>query len=309
MTGFRTKFMLGVALVAMAVPGTAQNRRAQAGPATIGFGQTLQGQIAGAANGQCPTPDPRVKAYQFTVEAGTRVEVTMQADDFDTLVEIGKMDGCTYTMLASNDDGSGEEDGLNSRLIATLREAGTYVIHAKALADDGAGQFSVALNRLPPPAAPPTPIALTLGQEVASALTATDALIPSEYESEDISESGRPYHLYALTGRAGEEYLIKMDSDEFDAYLEAGSMSPLGYSVSASNDDGGGEEDGLNSRLRVKFQTDGTIVIRASPLGNDTGKYTLSADVAPPEEAVDAAAAAADAAAAAADAMEAPHEH
>lgn len=290
--------MLGVALVAMAMPAAAQNRGRQTGPAPINFGQSVQGDIAGAANGQCAAPDPRVKAYQFTVEADTRVEVTMQADDFDTLVEIGKMDGCTYTMLASNDDGSGEDDGLNSRLIATLREAGTYVIHAKALADDGAGRFTLALNRMPPPAAPPTPIALTLGQEVASALTATDAVIPSEYESEDISESGRPYHLYALTGRAGEEYLIKMDSDEFDSFVEAGSMSPLGYSVSESNDDGGGEEDGLNSRLRVKFQTDGTIIVRASPLGNATGKYTISADVAPPEDAVAAAAA-----------MEEPHEH
>lgn len=300
---------MGIAMIAIAIPAAAQNRGRSAAPATIGFGQTVSGEIAAPRDGQCAAPDPRVRVYNFTAEANTRLEVTMRADDFDTLVEIGKMDGCTYTMLASNDDGNGEDDGLNSRLTVTLREAGTYVIHAKALAPDGAGPFSVALNRLPPTPPPPAPIPLTLGQTAQGSLTMNDAIISdtASYDSPygdygdtptvDISESGRPYHFYSLTGSAGQEYLIKMDSEEFDAYLEAGSMSPLGYSVSASNDDGGGEDDGLNSRLRVKFQTDGTIIIRASPLGNDTGAYTISADVAPPVEAASDAAA------------EAPHQH
>ena len=310
--GTKTNMLVGIAMIALAVPAAAQNRGRTAPPATITFGQTIEGEIAAPRAGECPPADPRVRSYNVTVEADTRLEVTMRADDFDTLVEIGKMDGCTYTMLGSNDDGSGEDDGLNSRLIATLRDAGTYVIRAKALADDGAGKFSLALNRLAAPPPPPTPIPLTLGASAQGALTTNDAMIDTssaygdEYASEyggdmgiDISESGRPYHLYSLTGSAGQDYLIKMDSEEFDAFLEAGSMSPLGYSVSASNDDGGGEEDGLNSRLRVKFQTDGTIIIRASPLGNDTGAYTISADVAPPVEATDAAPAV----------MEAPHEH
>lgn len=301
MMGIKTKMLVGIAMIALAVPAAAQNRGRTAAPATIGFGQTIEGEIAAPRAGECPPADPRVRSYNVTVEADTRLEVTMRADDFDTLVEIGKLDGCTYTMLASNDDGGGEDDGLNSRLRATLRDAGTYVIRAKSLAEDGAGKFSLALNRLPPTPPPPAPIPLTLGASAQGALTANDAMISdsaygdayageyaSEYGAEatiDISESGRPYHLYSLTGRAGQEYLIKMDSEEFDSFLEAGSMSPLGYSVSASNDDGGGEEDGLNSRLRVKFQTDGTIIIRASPLGNDTGAYTISADVAPPMEA------------------------
>ena len=57
-------------------------------------------------------------------------------------------------------------------------------------------------------------------------------------------------------------------------------MTPLGYSVAASNDDGSGEDDGLNSRLKVRFATDGTMLIRVSPLGSDTGAYTLTANVA-----------------------------
>lgn len=305
MSAFKTRLLLGAALVVAAVPATAQNRSRNA-PASITMGQSVQGEIAAPRAGQCPAPDPRIRSYAASFAAGTRIQVTLQAADtstFDPVVEIGKMDGCTFTMLASNDDGDGEEDGLNSRLVATVNTAGDYVIRARALNEEGAGSFTLALSQLPPVPPPPAPTALMLGKAAPGTLTANDPVIDDSagyagsYEeyadagastdsSITVSGLGRPYHLYSLTGQAGKEYLIKMDSEEFDAYLEAGSNSPLGYSVVASNDDGGGEEDGLNSRLRIKFQTDGTVIIRASPLGNDTGAYTISADIAPPLEAV-----------------------
>lgn len=322
MTGFRTKFMLGVAMVAMAVPGAAQNRR----PPTIMVGQSIQSDVPAARSGECSPSDPRVKSWRLTAAEGDRLELTMAADDFDTVVEIGRMDGCVYHQLGTNVDGTGEEDGLNSRLIFSVLKAGDYVVRARSLADDGAGPFTIALNRLGVLPPPPTPVALTLGEAVSAVMATNDPVIIDGYDGSamaampegdygdmadtsgyiQVQEAGRPYHYYTLTGQAGQEYLIKMDSDEFDPYLDAGILSPLGYSVALSNDDGGGEEDGLNSRLRVKFQSDGTIVIRASPLGPDTGKYTLSAGIAPPEEVVDAAESAAEAAA---DAAAMPHEH
>ena len=320
MIGTKTRLMMGIAMIAVALPASAQNRGRAAQPATLMIGQSVEGEIAAPREGQCPPADPRVRSYNVTLAADTRIQVTMVAADtatLDPIVEIGKMDGCTYTMLASNDDGDGEEDGLNSRLIATVNTAGTYVVRARALNEEGLGKFTLAMTSLPPVAPPPAPIPMTLGQTAQGALTANDAVIDdnsgmayagdySEYAIETptdssitASGSGRPYHLYTLTGTAGTEYLVKMDSEEFDAYLDAGVQSPLGFTVIASNDDGGGEDDGLNSRLRIKFQTDGSITIRASPLGNDVGTYTISADVAPPMEA-----AVADAAT-----MDVPHEH
>jgi hypothetical protein len=301
MSALRLKILLGTALMAAAVPATAQSRGRTA-PATIAMGQSVQGEIVAPRAGQCPAPDPRIRSYTTTLAADTRIQVTLQAADtstFDPVVEIGKMDGCTFTMLASNDDGDGEEDGLNSRLVATVHTAGNYVIRARALNEEGVGNFTLALSQLPPLPSAPAPTALMLGKAVQGTLTNNDPVITESGGYDEayadyadgsasgdsaitVSGLGRPYHLYSLTGRAGQEYLIKMDSEEFDSYLEAGTNSPLGYSVVASNDDGGGEEDGLNSRLRITFQTDGTVVIRASPLGNDTGAYTISADIAPP---------------------------
>jgi hypothetical protein len=274
MIGTKSALIIGAAALALAAPSMAQNRSRSAAPATIGFGQTVEGEIA-APSGACPSPDPRVRSYNFTISEPTRIEVTMRADDFDTLVQIGKMEGCTYTELGANDDGSGEEDELNSRLVASLRDPGTYVVRATSYQQEAVGKYSLTLNRLPPPPAAPAPIALTLGQSVEGTLGATDAMIENSGAEESIIESSRPYRLYSLTGRAGEEYEITMSSDEFDSFIEIGSMTPLGYSVAMSNDDGGGEDDGLNSRMRVKFKTDGTMIVRASPLSSDAGSYKL----------------------------------
>jgi hypothetical protein len=242
---------------------------------SITVGQSVEGQIAAPVGG-CAT-NPRVRAWRFEGRADQRIEVTMQSDDFDTLVELGRMQGCEFQSLASNDDGAGPEDGLNSRLSVRLRESGTYVVRAMSFSDDGSGPFTLAIRQLPPPPPEPAPRPLTLGREVRGQMTNTDPTI-STGEEDSLTEGGRHYHYYTLTGAAGDRINFELDSNEFDPVLEAGSLSPLGYSVAQYNDDGGGPEDGLNSRLSVTFRTAGTIVLRVSPLGNDVGSYRLRAN-------------------------------
>jgi hypothetical protein len=298
MIGIKTKFVIGVALIAMAAPAMAQRGRAAA-PATITLGQTIEGTLAAAATSTTCTADgPELRSYRFQGQAGQRIQITQTADDFDSMIEIGKMDGCNFVTLGSNDDGAGPEDGLNSRLVARLPETGTYVIRARSLGDTGVGKFNLTLTALPALAEPAAPIALTLGQKVEGELTANDPVIEEAAEpiwsgeegmdaesTPSIIESARPYRLYSLAGTAGQEILLSLDSDEFDAFIEAGADSPLGFVSAASNDDGGGEEDGLNSRLRVTFKKAGTILIRVSPLSSDTGHYSLTAAIAPPVDA------------------------
>ncbi len=286
MISIKSRLVIGVALLAIAAPSFAQSRSRTSSTPSITFGQTVEGEIA-RPSGACPVQDPRIKTYRFTIDEPTRVEVTMRADDFDTLVQIGQMEGCTYTELGANDDGSGEEDGLNSRLIANLRNPGAYVVRATSYQEEAVGKFDLTLNRLPAPPEAAAPVALTLGQAVEGTLSAADAMIDDGSGNDAVVESSRPYRFYSLSGRAGEEYEITMSSDEFDTFVEIGSMTPLGYSVASSNDDGGGEDDGLNSRMRVKFRSDGTMVIRASPLNNDSGSYKLMAAIAPTETATE----------------------
>jgi hypothetical protein len=265
----------GAALAALATPASSQDQMQQPNLPTITVGQTVQGQIAAPVGG-CAT-NPRVRAWRFEGRADQRIEITMQSEDFDTLLELGRMSGCEFQSLASNDDGAGPEDGLNSRLSVRLRENGTYVVRAMSFSDDGSGPFTLAIRQLPPPPPEPAPRPLSLGNEVRGQLTNTDATI-STGEEEGLAEGGRPYHYYTLTGAAGDRIRLELDSNEFDPVLEAGSLSPLGYSMAQYNDDGGGPEDGLNSRLTVTFRSAGTIVLRVSPLGNDVGAYRLRAN-------------------------------
>lgn len=281
------KLFASVAMIAAwTTPAMAQDAAAAATQAqapslpTLTFGQTVQGEIAAPVGG-CAN-NPRIESYRFTATANSRVQIVMTAENFDTLVEVGRLDGCEFTSLGSNDDGAGAEDGLNSRLTMRIQDAGEYVVRAQSLGDDGAGAFNLTLTQLPPPAAEPTPIPMEIGRRVRGTLTNTDAMIPTE-GGDSLIESSRPYHLYALTGVAGQVVRFKLDSNEFDPVIEVGSQSPLGYSVAAYNDDGGGEDDGLNSRLNITFRSAGTVVIRVSPLGNDAGRYTLEAETVQPQ--------------------------
>ena len=309
MMTIKTRLFIGAALFTVGTSAFAGDAPSAATPpSAISFGQTVEGELA-AATPVCATDAPNVRTYSFTAEADTRIEITMHADDFDTLVEIGQIADCQFVSIGSNDDGAGSEDGLNSRLVGRLSEAGSYVIRATSFGEGAAGKFQLSLNRLPAARGAPSPIALTVGRRVESKLGSDDAMIeggdtlPTNIFAEAvadaavaaaagdeaartttaqlIAESGRPYHLYSLTAEAGQEYLIKLDSEEFDSFLEVGVNSPLGYSVAASNDDGGGEDDGLNSRLTVKFQSAGTLILRVSPLSADSGDYTLVVEPAP----------------------------
>ncbi len=294
----KTRFFIGsafVAALAAAAPAAAQQSSAAPAAAAagtpqivlmpIGFGQSVEGSI-GSASTTCTPDNPRVKSYSFTVPAGTRVEAVMTADDFDTVLEIGRMDGCSFQSLGRNDDGAGPDDGLNSRLTARLRTAGTYILQAQSLQETGNGKYTLRLNRLPSQTtAAQAPAAITIGRRITATLGASDPTIDQTADEDSVIESARPYKMFALTGVAGAEYLIKVDSDAFDPTVDVGIQSPLGFSVSSSNDDGGGEDDGLNSRLRVKFESSGTVMVRVSPLSNDSGEFTLTVENAPPADA------------------------
>ena len=81
MKAIAAKLALGVAILAVSVPATAQNRGRTAPTPTIAIGQTLEGEIS-APTGACPAPDPRVRAYRFTVPDNSRVEIVMRADAY-----------------------------------------------------------------------------------------------------------------------------------------------------------------------------------------------------------------------------------
>ncbi len=256
------------------------DNRTAAMPPALSFDQTVRGSLTAPVDA-CGAPDPRRPSWSFTVPANTRIQATLTADDFDPTLELGRYKGCTWESLGSNDDGGGAEDGLNSRLTANIREAGTYILRAGAVGDNDGGAFTLRLTRLPAVAAAGAPVPISVGRKAEGRLTDSDATLPGDPSDTSLVDSGRAYRLYALTGRAGDRYQARLESSEFDSFLEVGTMTPLGFAVSASNDDGGEEGDNLNSRLNVDFQGDGTVLLRVSPLNQRAGRYTLTVEPRP----------------------------
>lgn len=76
--------------------------------------------------------------YEIQGQAGETLSITLESDDFDTVVYVSNPDG---TNLGRNDDGN---DGTNSELIVRLYESGTHKVYVTALSDDS-GSYTLTI--------------------------------------------------------------------------------------------------------------------------------------------------------------------
>jgi len=217
----------------------------------IRLGQTLEGALD---DKDAEGDDGVFDAYRFEAAAGERVELAMNADDLDSLLRVGVVRNGVFVEQAMNDDGA---DGLNSRLIFTADEAGTYVIHATSYAGRGRGAYSLSMSEGPAPIRA-TPI--TIGDRVRGELTADTAR----------NANDRPADAYRFSGREGQRVRIDMSSRNFDSYLE---LFDNNQQSLATDDDGG--PTGLDSRLLFTLPQTGDYVIEARGYADATGGYTL----------------------------------
>jgi hypothetical protein len=106
-----------------------------------------------------------------------------------------------------------------------------------------------------------TPIAP--GQTVTGTLQEGDARMEGSY-----------YDAYVVRGRPGERVLVRMHSEDFDAYLASGRVSDGEWSEESSDDDAGGSTD---ARVLAYLGEDGRVELRAAAADEDeVGGYTLS---------------------------------
>jgi hypothetical protein len=239
-----------VALQAAPAPATG-------GSSSIALGATEEGQLEDTDNEDEET-GKFYDEYVFRGRAGQRVEVVMASDAFDTYVSLGRLDGCDWEELASDDDGGEDTD---SRLRHTLAEDGDYVIRATSFGDN-TGPYSLTVSERI--VAERVSQVLTAGQETASELDEDDQTLDTDNSH---------YELWTYQGHANEQLRISMESDEFDTYLAIGRMVGGEFEEIATMDDGG---EGTNSLLEVTLPDDGEYVIRANSYSADmTGAYTL----------------------------------
>ena len=124
---------------------------------------TVGGDVSGRlTSGDAEDEDGKTfDAYAFRANAGDRVAVLLEADDFDPLVRIGRMVNGAFVQSAENDDGAGK--GLNSYLVFTAPQAGEYVIQVSSVSSGAEGGYRLSLEQGPPA---PAARSIAIGDEV-----------------------------------------------------------------------------------------------------------------------------------------------
>lgn len=111
---------------------------------------------------------------------------------------------------------------------------------------------------------------IRMGEEMAGSFTTQDPKI----------QDRGPFHTYRLEAKAGDRFIITMNSGDVDAFVwVAKTVGGLTESVAADDDSGGD----TNARLRFRATEAGTYYVVAQGLASDAvGAYNLKVEVAPP---------------------------
>lgn len=218
------------------------------------------------ASGRLDASSPRAEdgtpynLYEYTGRAGERLRIRMESSDFDSYLAVGSVaaPGCSDDCAVDDDSGG----GLNAALAYTVPASGKVQIRANSINSNAVGAYTLSVTVAPPPA-PARPQALRLNTDIEGRLG--DA---SARDAED-----RPHDLWTVSGRRGQSVQIRLDSDDFDAYVEFGRIERNQFISLASDDDSG---PGLNARLSVNLDGSGRGVVKVtSPSGNAAGSYRL----------------------------------
>ncbi|MGZ9113226.1 MAG: PPC domain-containing protein [Brevundimonas sp.] len=230
-------------------------------PQTLGFGETLQGEIG--EGDSTDSEDRGFDAYALSGLAGQRIQGIMRSGDFDTFLQIGRAGG-EFEALASDDDGLGE--GTDSRLSYTLPEDGDYLLRALPLGTEGKGLYSLELVDRGPQ---PRPGSLLVGGTARGTLTEADAT----------AEDNSFYDAYHVALKEDEKVLITMVSNEVDSFVVVGSDKDGPFEVLGSDDDSLSD---THAKLEWTAPADGTYEIRAGTFQQgQTGAYALNVEKRP----------------------------
>lgn len=250
----KNSLFLACSLAALSLAASPSLAQVQGGPITIGRSVSVD------------VPQEGVD-YQLDLRAGQRIESVMRSSDIDSYQEIYR-DGATDEALASNDDGF--SDNIDSRLLFTPRESGRYILRVGSLGFSDAGAATVQVSNAP--AREPRVNRVIIGRSVNGRLT--------ERSGED--DDGNRFDLYRVRLNQGDRIAVRLNSDDFDAYLSVGKSRNGVYEELTTNDD----SDGLNSYLVFTASESGEFDIRArSVSGKAEGRYTLNVENGPPRPA------------------------
>ncbi len=228
-------------------------------PEAVRIGQTLSGELT---REDTEIAGRRTDRFVFTGSEGQRIDLRAASTDFDTMLTL---QGPGNTLVRNDDDGTAEQQTLNSRLLATLPAAGQYTVSVTSYGrgSTGAYQLTTALNRsgiADTEAAGGNAMALSIGRSFSGVLGKDDETL----------SSGEYLQRFTFEGRRGQPVTIDYNSEDFDTYLIV--RSPSGEQRDI--DDTG---ESLNSRFEDVLAEDGLYTVLATSYApGATGAYNLS---------------------------------
>lgn len=249
----RLHHLAALPLVLAAAPVLAQHQ------VTVGSPWSTEAQLAsGDARDEANRP---YQDHALRIAPGQRIRISAVSEDFDTMLELRRAGG--DEPVASDDDG-GED--LNALLPYTSAEGGDYSVRVLSFRSEGAGRYMLGVEEMPP-LAPPREVAMESEPATWSVYRGTlSAQAPT-------NDEGRHYDDISVTFTAGEETILRLDSEDFDPMIEIYTLDGRDSWPVASDDDGG---DGLNAMLSFTAEQSGPHVVRVTSFGREsTGAYRL----------------------------------
>ncbi|OZC02089.1 DUF4344 domain-containing metallopeptidase [Rubricoccus marinus] len=241
---------------------------ASGGPGPLASGDAQPISAGTPVRADLSDADPRLRdnsaydLYVYEGAAGEAIEVFLASVDFDAYLMGGATPEAALSASTTNDDDGG---GTNARLRVETGTDGRYYIVANAYAPESRGGYTLSIRSVGGGAAPSGLAMISMGETVQGQLDVSDPTLSSD---------GTHFDVYGYQGRAGEEIVVTLTSDDFDPYLLLSRY--FGDEVEAvSQDDDNGP--GLGSRVRVTLAQSGTYLAIANSVGaGATGRYALT---------------------------------
>jgi hypothetical protein len=203
--------------------------------------------------------------------AGQWIVIDMRSEELDSMLELRGPGGSDAPLIAEDDDSGGGNSG-NARIVARLPARGKYTIISRSFLSEG--KFDLNLAEYVQPRLEPTILTVGVNRGEFDGVNQVVAL----------GRATVGYKLYALSGEAGQRFSVAMRSEDIDSILQVGvpaiasdDDSPQDLAIVAENDDHR-EEEGVDSRLHIRFNQKGQVLVRAGSADemNPRGAFTIT---------------------------------
>jgi hypothetical protein len=205
-----------------------------------------------------------VDRYSVSLSAGQRVQARMESSSFDTYLRVS---GPSYS--AFNDD----YDGSTSVSLIDFEapQSGTYTIEVTSYAEGATGAYSLTywVSRGVVSTLQTTPAPGGRSATSGAGGSGGDTVRGSLSISDPTRSGGQRYDAYYVSASEGDLLFARMESSEFDTYLEI--LNPRGEVV-GTNDDFEGTSV---SQLEVLADMSGRYEVRATAYSSGSGAYSL----------------------------------